>query len=84
MGWTDGNGTARRAWRGVELVQMSPSIRLGLDVEERKRMAVDTSGSNPNMDMQAHEYTYHSFVRFSQFFIAFAVILLVGMAIFLT
>jgi hypothetical protein len=47
-------------------------------------MAVDTSGSNPNMDMQAHEYTYRTFIRFFQFFIAFLAILLIGMAIFLT
>ncbi len=46
-------------------------------------MGVDPSGSNPNMDMQAHQQTYNLFIRLTQIGIAVVVLILVGMAVFL-
>jgi hypothetical protein len=47
-------------------------------------MAVDTSGSNPNMDMQAHVHTYGAFIKFVQIGILLVALIVIGMAIFLT
>lgn len=46
-------------------------------------MALDTSGSNPNMDYNAHNATYASFLRLSKIGIVALVILLVAMWYFL-
>lgn len=46
-------------------------------------MSADKGSSNPNMDMEAHEETYHSFIRFAQIGTAVVVAILAGMALFL-
>jgi hypothetical protein len=47
-------------------------------------MAVDTSGGHPAMDYKEHVRTYKGFLRATVALIAFNVVLLLGMAFFLT
>ncbi len=47
-------------------------------------MSVDTSKGHPAMDYAQHKATYAGFIRGSQISIVLLVILLAGMAIFLT
>jgi hypothetical protein len=47
-------------------------------------VAVDLSGGNPNMDYAQAEHTYHQFILFTKVAIGFLVVLLAGMAFFLT
>jgi hypothetical protein len=51
-----------------------------------EKLAMDSGQANANeaMDMPAHEKTYKNFTGFVKFSIAFVVLVLVGMAIFLT
>lgn len=46
-------------------------------------MSIDASKGHPAMDYRAHTGTYAGFVRFAQISIAFLVILLILMALFL-
>ena len=45
---------------------------------------IDMTTANDNMDMAAHIRTYRNFVSFVKYGIAAIVVLLIGMAIFLT
>lgn len=45
---------------------------------------IDTSGGHPDMDYAQHKRTYESFLRGTQIMIVLLVLLLAGMAIFLT
>ncbi len=47
-------------------------------------MERDQANANEPMDMPAHEKTYKNFTGFVKFGIALVVIVLIGMAIFLT
>jgi len=47
-------------------------------------MSVDTSGGHPAMDYKEHVRTYNGFWMLTKISIVFLVILLAGMAIFLT
>ncbi|MGO9547042.1 MAG: aa3-type cytochrome c oxidase subunit IV [Rhodomicrobium sp.] len=47
-------------------------------------MQIDLADANENMDMPAHVDTYRHFVGFVKYSIGALVILLIGMAIFLT
>ncbi len=47
-------------------------------------MKIDMTDANENMDMPAHVKTYQTFMSFTKFGIASVVIILVGMAYFLT
>lgn len=47
-------------------------------------MAIDLSGGNPEMDYVQAEHTYKQFLLFTKVSIVFLVVLLSGMAIFLT
>lgn len=47
-------------------------------------MAIDLSGGNPNMDYPQAENTYKQFILFTKISIVFLVLLLAGMAFFLT
>jgi hypothetical protein len=47
-------------------------------------MGVNTSGGHPAMDYAEHIRTYESFLGWAKFGIVFLVILLLGMAYFLT
>lgn len=47
-------------------------------------MAVDLSGGNPAMDYTQAEGTYKQFILFTKVAIVFLVVLLAGMAFFLT
>jgi hypothetical protein len=47
-------------------------------------MNIDMADANENMDMPAHLRTYHNFNSFVKYSIAAVVLLLIGMAIFLT
>lgn len=47
-------------------------------------MAIDLSGGNPNMDYAQAENTYSQFIVFTKVAIAFLVVLMAGMAFFLT
>jgi hypothetical protein len=47
-------------------------------------VAVDLSGGNPNMDYPQAEHTYDKFILFTKVAIVFLVVLLAGMAVFLT
>ncbi len=46
-------------------------------------LAIDTSKGSPEMDYEQHVETYHSFLRLTKYAIAFIVVVLVGMKIFL-
>ena len=45
---------------------------------------IDTSGGHPDMDYAQHKSTYAAFLRGTQIMIVLLVLLLIGMAIFLT
>lgn len=47
-------------------------------------MSVDSSKGHPDMDYAQHKRTYDGFIRGTQISVVLLVILLVGMAIFLT
>ena len=47
-------------------------------------MSIDLSGGNPNMDYAQAENTYKQFIFFTKVAIGFLVVLMAGMAIFLT
>lgn len=47
-------------------------------------MAIDLSGGNPNMDYAQAEQTYTQFIWFTKVGIVSLVVLLAGMAFFLT
>ena len=47
-------------------------------------MSLDTNGGHPDMDYAQHKSTYATFVRGTQISIVLLVVLLSGMAIFLT
>lgn len=47
-------------------------------------MNLDTSTGHPDMDYAQHRRTYEGFIRGMQISIALLVVLLVGMAVFLT
>jgi hypothetical protein len=47
-------------------------------------VAIDLSGGSSNMDYAAHGDTYSRFLRFTKIAIVFLVLLLAGMAYFLT
>lgn len=47
-------------------------------------MSIDLSGGNPNMDYAQAENTYKQFIFFTKIAIGFLVVLMAGMAIFLT
>ena len=47
-------------------------------------MSIDTSGGSPSMDYAEHVATYRGFLKFTQYAIVFLVVLLAGMAYFLT
>ncbi len=47
-------------------------------------MSIDLSGGNPNMDYAQAETTYKQFIMFTKVAIGFLVVLLAGMAFFLT
>jgi Bacterial aa3 type cytochrome c oxidase subunit IV len=47
-------------------------------------MSVDSSKGHPAMDYAQHRATYAGFIRGSQIGVVFLVILMAGMAIFLT
>lgn len=47
-------------------------------------MAIDLSGGNAEMDYAQAEHTYKQFLLFTKVSIAFLVVLLSGMAFFLT
>ena len=47
-------------------------------------MSLDTSGGHPDMDYAQHKSTYSAFIRFTQISIVLLVLLLAGMAVFLT
>ena len=49
-----------------------------------KTVAIDLSGGNPNMDYGQAEHTYKQFLLFAKVGVVFLVILLAGMAFFLT
>ena len=45
---------------------------------------IDTSGGHPDMDYAQHRRTYAGFLRGTQIMVVLLVLLLAGMAIFLT
>ena len=47
-------------------------------------MAIDLSGGNPEMDYPQAEHTYKQFILFTKVSIVFLVVLVSGMAFFLT
>ena len=47
-------------------------------------MKVDYSKANEKMDMQAHVKTYENFTRFAKYATLVIVLILIGMAVFLT
>jgi len=47
-------------------------------------VAIDLTGGNPNMDYAQAEQTYKQFIFFTKVAIGFLVVLLAGMAFFLT
>lgn len=47
-------------------------------------MSVDTSKGHPAMDYAQHKRTYEGFIRGTQISVVLLVLLLVGMAVFLT
>ena len=47
-------------------------------------MAIDLSGGNPEMDYAQAEQTYKQFIDFTKIAVAGLVVLLAGMAFFLT
>jgi len=47
-------------------------------------MNLDTSKGHPDMDYAQHKRTYAGFIRGSQITVVLLVLLLIGMAIFLT
>lgn len=47
-------------------------------------MSVDTSGGHPDMDYPQHKATYAGFIRGTQIGVVLLVLLLAGMAVFLT
>jgi hypothetical protein len=47
-------------------------------------VAIDLSGGSSEMDYAAHGQTYSSFLRLTKIMIVFLVLLLAGMAYFLT
>ncbi len=47
-------------------------------------MSVDTSGGHPAMDYKEHIRTYNGFMQFTKISIVAIVLLLIGMAVFLT
>ncbi len=47
-------------------------------------MAIDLAGGNPEMDYPQAEHTYKQFILFTKVSIVFLVVLLAGMAFFLT
>lgn len=47
-------------------------------------MSIDTTGGHPAMDYAEHGRTYKKFIQFTKVGIVFLVLLLVGMAYFLT
>ena len=47
-------------------------------------MSVDTSGGHPDMDYAQHKATYAGFIRGTQIGVVLLVLLLAGMAVFLT
>ncbi len=47
-------------------------------------MNIDQADANENMDMPAHVKTYKNFMTFMKFGIGAIVVVLIGMAIFLT
>jgi heme O synthase-like polyprenyltransferase len=47
-------------------------------------VAIDLTGGNPEMDYVQAESTYKQFIRLTKISIAFLVVLLAGMAYFLT
>ncbi|HRY06138.1 MAG TPA: aa3-type cytochrome c oxidase subunit IV [Hyphomicrobiaceae bacterium] len=46
-------------------------------------MSVDTTSGNPSMDYREHERTYAGFVFMTKVLVSAAVLLLIGMALFL-
>ena len=50
----------------------------------RMTVAIDLSGGNPEMDYAQAEHTYKQFITFTKISIVFLVVLLAGMAFFLT
>jgi hypothetical protein len=50
----------------------------------REAVAIDLSGGNPEMDYAQAEGTYKQFIQFTKVAIVFLVLLLAGMAFFLT
>jgi hypothetical protein len=50
---------------------------------EEHDVSLDTSGGHPAMDYDAHTDTYARFLRLTKAAIAFLVVLLIGMKIFL-
>lgn len=47
-------------------------------------MSIDASQGHPAMDYVEHQRTYAGFLRFTKIAIVFLVLLLIGMAVFLT
>jgi len=47
-------------------------------------LAIDLSGGNPNMDYAQAEHTYTQFLRFAKVGVVLLVLLMAGMAFFLT
>lgn len=47
-------------------------------------MAIELTGGHPSMDYAEHDRTYKRFIQFTKVGIVFLVLLLVGMAYFLT
>lgn len=47
-------------------------------------MSVDTGGGHPAMDYAQHKSTYAAFIRGTQVAVVLLVLLLAGMAVFLT
>ena len=52
-------------------------------IGEVHRMSVDTTSGNPSMDYREHERTYAGFVFMTKVLVSAAVLLLIGMALFL-
>ena len=47
-------------------------------------MSVDTSSGHPEMDYDEHEKTYAGFIRYSIYGTVICLVILAGMALFLT
>lgn len=46
-------------------------------------MSIDTTGGHPAMDYREHQRTYAGFLLMTKLLVAFCVVLLAGMALFL-